>query len=473
MKKLSVILLTLAGCLGSSAQCISMQEAIRIAQDSAITAYASQNALIRSEWEYKQFMATRKPQLAFELTPGYQKFTNDPTLNYYKLRNYNMMNTYGEFRLEQEALGIGGSFYANTGALWTEYFGSNPEQRVFSSIPIGVGYSNDLIGYNPHKWEKAIHDFHIESEKKSHRFELCSIASEAEKYYIACLVANENYEISLVNSDVTGEALEIGKEKFAIASITKNELFALELQHVNAENTVFDTKRALDNARKDLFSFLQIDDAGQTLTIPEMPAFILIDTDETLRIAKENNPSCRNSQEEIIKAQQRLAKAKVESSFLQTAMDLNLGVQSNDSNFAASYSNQKLFFVGGITLRIPIIDGGLAKSRAKAAEYNLKHTEYMAEEEARKLEVNVKTAIKDFVAQQDLLQRTSAAIELADESFNLARELYGNGDIDINTFILALNRKDDSYKNYLKSLQSYWDSRYTLRKLCVILDGEN
>lgn len=473
MRKLYFIILALAVCLGSSAQSISMQDAIRIAQDSAITAYASQNALYRSEWEYKQFMATRKPQLAFELTPGYQKFTNDPTLNYYKLRNYNMLNTYGEFRLEQEALGIGGSFYANTGALWTEYFGPDPEQRVFSSIPLGVGYSNDLIGYNSHKWEKAIQDFHIESEQKSHRFELSSIAAKAERYYIACLVANENYEISLVNSDVTGEALQIGREKYAIASITKNELFALELQHVNAENTVFDTKRALDNAREDLFSFLQIEDEGQTLTIPDMPAFMLIDTDEILKMAKENNPAFRNSQEEIIKAQQRFAKAKVESAFLQTAMDLNLGVQGNNSNFAASYSNQKFFFVGGITLRIPIIDGGLAKSRTKAAEYNLKYSEYMAEEEARKLEVDVNTAIKDFNAQQDLLQRTSAAIELADESFNLARELYGNGDIDINTFILALNRKDDSYKNYLNSLQSYWDSRYTLRKLCVILEEKN
>jgi len=470
MRKLSVTLLALAVCLGAEARNLSMQEAIRMAQDSAITAYASQNALLSSEWEYKQFMATRKPQLAFELTPGYQKFTNDPTLNYYKLRNYNMLNTYGEFRLEQEALGIGGLFYANSGALWTEYFGPDPEQRVFSSIPLGVGYSNELIGYNSHKWEKAIQDFHMESEQKNHRFELSSIAAKAEKYYIACLVADEHYKISLANSDVTGEALEIGKEKFAIASITKNELFALELQHVNAQNTVFDTKRALDKAREDLFSFLQLDDEGQTLCMPDMPEFMLIDTDEYLRIAKENNPDYRESQEEIIKAQQRLAKSKVESAFLQTALDLNLGMQSNGGNFATAYSNQKFFFVGGVTLRIPIIDGGLAKSRTKAAEYNLKHSEYMSEEEARKLEVDVNTAIKDFNAQQDLLQRTSDAIELADESFNLASELYGNGDIDINTFILALNRKDESYKNYLSSLQSYWDSRYTLRKLCVILD---
>lgn len=459
------ILLSICGY----AQNFTLERVIAIAQDSTITAYQSKNALLRSEWEYKRFMATRKPQISFELNPGYQKFTSEPNLHYYKLRNYNMLNTFGEIRLEQQAVDLGGSFYASTGMIWTEYFGQNPDPRVFSSVPIGVGYYNNLISYNQHKWDKAIQDFHVESEKKAYRYELSSIAEQAENYFIDCLVAESTYKVCLTNSEVTKTALEIGKEKFALASITKNELFSLQLQFLNAENSVFDARQNRESARAALFSYLRMEDNGEELIIPDTPDYKYVDPQEAIQLAKENNPDYRNKREDILKAQQYSAKTRAEAAFLQTALDINVGIQNNAGTFAQSYSNQKFYAFGGITLKIPIFDGGLAKSKKKVAEYNLKFAESVMDEKDRQLELDVEVALKEFNTQQNLIDRTGKAIALADESFALARELYENGEIDINTFTLALTRKDEAYKNYLKSLKAYWDSWYALNKLCVTL----
>lgn len=467
MKKLICLTLIIASATCARAQSMSMDDAIKFAQDSAITAHISRESLMKAQWEYEEFKATLRPQLTLELNPGYQKFTNEPALHYYKLRNYNMLNTYGGLQFEQAAPGIGGSFYANSSALWTEYFGADAAQRVFSTSPLGVGYYNELLGYNPFKWDKKIRSFHMESEEKAYAYELENIASEAERYFIDCLVANSAYEIASKNCEVTGKALEIGKEKFAIASITKNELFALELQKLNAENKAFDTKNALTTAREKLFSFLRIEDSGQNLLIPDMPEYRMIRLEDAISSAQENNPTFRDVREDVIKAEQNVEKARIQGSFLQTAIDLNVGLQSNSGYLSKMYSNQSAFVVGGVTLRIPILDGGRAKSRSKVAEYNLSKAQAIVDEKSRSLEIEIKGLLNEFNTQQDLLVRTVQALGLADESFEMAQELYGNGEIDINTFILALQRKDDSYQNYLKSLKAYWDSWYALKKVCM------
>jgi len=452
----------------TGAQVLSLDKAIRLAQDSAILAYQSKNAMLRSQWEYEQFLSTRRPQLSFVLEPGYQKFSFEPGLSYLKMRNYNMLNTLGSLKVEQQALGIGGQFYAGTSLLWTEYFNSD-QNRAFSTIPISVGYANEMIGYNNHKWERQIQDFHMESEKKAYLYSLSKIASEAEGYYLDYVIAASICDIYNSNATTFLKMYEIGKEKFEMASISKNELCALELQYVNAENTLYSALQDKENARESLLSYLRIDDDGQQfeVMVPEVEKFINIDVEEAIAKAKENNPDFRDKEEDILAAKQRSDKARVQASIVQSALDLNLGMQSSNGTFSTAYNNQNFFFFGGITLRIPIFDGGLAKSRKKAAEYNLQEAESAQQESERKLELAVSLALKEFNTQQNLIRRTKKVLELADESFELARSLYGDGETDINTFMLAQTRKDEAHTNYLKSLRLYWNSYYKLQEICV------
>jgi len=455
-------------CSVLSAQHMSLDGVVRNAQDSAITAYRSKNALEQSRWGYNSFLSGRRPQLNFLLTPGYQKIENEPFTHYWKLRNYNMLNTYAEVRLEQQLNGIGGNFYASTGAMWTEYFGADAASRIFSTVPLGVGYSNDLLGYNPFKWEKMIEDYRMESALKEHSYELERIASEAESYYIDYYVAYTQCQLCESNSKVTQNLVEIGQEKFGIASITKNELLALELQHLNAENSLFDARRELENARGRLLSYLKIQDFGQELVLekPENPEYLAIDYEQALRSAKTNNPSYRKNSENILVARSKLDKAKAKARVIQTGIDLSVGVQSNAGKFGSAYLGQTPFVIGGITFRIPIFDSGLAKNRVKSSEYGLKVAQSDFDESERTIELQVSTALRDFNSQQDLLQRTTRALDIADDSFRLAEELYGNGQTDINTFFLAQNRKDEAHMNYLKALKGYWDSYYALRVIC-------
>lgn len=466
MRRLLFLFILLSGLtLPALSQGLSLDDAVRIARDSAVAAQVSRNALLRSRWDYEAFLASRRPQLSFEAEPGYQKFSNEPNLHYYKLRNYNMLNTYGGLQFETPALAFGGNFYANSSALWTTYFGPEAAAGVFSTIPLGIGYSNELIGYNPYRWDKRLRDSRMATQEREYRYQLASIACEAEGLFIDCLVATSHYAICQQNCEVTAEAFAIGKERFAIASIGKNELFALELQKLNADNVLVDAANTLSTSRERLFSFLRLEDTGQPLLLPTTPSMRVIAYEEALDAARENNPAYRNAREEVMVAEQQAEKTRLQNAFMQSSVDVNVGVQSN-----MGYGSQRSFAVGSVTLSIPIMDGGLAKSRKHVAEYDLRYAESQVEESERSLELEVRTLLDDFNTQQDLLLRTSDAIQLADESFAMARELYAGGDIDINTFILALQRKDDAYQNYLQSLQAYWDSWYALAKLCLFED---
>ena len=469
MRKAILTSLLALVCTVINAQHLTLDEAVRLAQDSTITARMNRDALLGAEWTYRQFAASLKPQLTFELNPGYRKISTEPATHYYMLRDYNMLDTFAEFRLEQKALGLGGSFYASSSALWTEFFNDQTRNRIFSTVPVGIGYANDLLGFNGHKWEKQINDYTYASAGKEYEYELALIAMKAAGYYLDGYVAKARYDICADNADVARQLLEVGKEKFALASISKNELSALELQSLNSENALFASRQELENARGRLLSYLQIPDQGQELELsaPAAPGFKSLDPAALTAAAKENNPAFRKSREELLSAREKADRAKVESRFLQAGIDINLGIQNNAPAFGTAYGHQQPFVMSGLSLRIPIFDGGLAKSRSKVAQYNLARAEDSEAEALRQLELEVGQALREFNIQQELLQRTGLALTLADESFELARELYSNGETDINTFTLARNRKDEAHTNYLNSLRSYWMSYFTLRSLCV------
>jgi len=468
MRRSVTIFLLIVASVNLSAQKFTLEDVIARAQDSTLAAFRNERALEEAEWEYRQFISSRGAQLSFLLTPSYQKITSEPFTYYYKLRNYNMLNTYGEMRMEKQLNTMGGNYYVSTGAMWTEYFG-NDAGRMFSAVPVAAGYSNDLIGYNPYKWEKSVRDFKIESSRKRYEYELASIAREAAGYFIDCLVADKRYELCQANSQVAKRVLEVGKEKFDITSISKNELFALELQQVNAGNALLSAREAKENARNALFSFLQTTCITDSIefVLPSVPELLTILPQEALSLANANNPTLREKEQAIIEAEQKVDKARIEGSLLQSSVDINLGIQNGDPLFGRLYAERTPFVIGSVTVKIPIWDNGLAKNRNKAAGAALERAKADERETIRGLELEVNVALRNFNIQQELIQTTSEAIEYADESFTLAEELYAGGDIDINTFVLAQNRKDEAYENWLNSLQQYWSAYYALCELCV------
>ena len=91
--------------LGSMGQApMTLDEVIRLAQDSAITAFQSQQEFQSHQASYEAFEALRKPQLSLRVVPNYSRIVSDPTRDYVYLRNYNIFSTSAQLRLSQKVL---------------------------------------------------------------------------------------------------------------------------------------------------------------------------------------------------------------------------------------------------------------------------------------------------------------------------------------------------------------------------------
>ena len=144
---------------------------------------------------------------------------------------------------------------------------------------------------------------------------------------------------------------------------------------------------------------------------------------------------------------------------------LVVGMQQVDDVIGRAYRDQRLYALGAVTLSVPLMDHGAAKSRHAAAQAWVEREESALDEAERTLREDVVSTLHNINTYRLLLERTNEAISMADEVFELNAENYANGLCDINTYTLAQNRRDEAYNQYLSALEKYWTTYYHLLTL--------
>ena len=152
------------------AQQLSLEQAIRHAQDSTIIAFQSRHEYDSYTLNYDAFLALRKPQLNLRVAPNYYRLVSDLSRDYVYLRNYDNLSAAASVTLSQKMLNWGGEAYVGTQAIWTEYFSSDATAaRQFMAAPVLVGYRQTLLGYNPYRWEKVVEDQRLKAARQQYQ----------------------------------------------------------------------------------------------------------------------------------------------------------------------------------------------------------------------------------------------------------------------------------------------------------------
>ena len=234
---------------------LTLDEVIRLAQDSAITAFQSQQEFSSQQASYEAFEALRKPQLSLRVVPNYSRIVSDPSRDYVYLRNYDIFSTSAQLRLSQKVLPFGGEAYVGTQAIWSEYFRKEASgyPRQFVASPLMVGYSHDLLGYNPFGWEKKVEDQRLKAARCQHEYDLRLLAEEAAVRYFRLACKQRVLQMRLEEMYLNDTLLAIAREKATIAIVTLAELHSIEVQQQNAANQVEVARKDEWNARTELW----------------------------------------------------------------------------------------------------------------------------------------------------------------------------------------------------------------------------
>ena len=448
---------------------LTLDEVMRLAQDSAITAFQSHQEFHSHQSSYEAFMALRKPQLSLNVVPNYSRIVSDPTRDYVYLRNYDIFSTAANLRLTQKVLPFGGQAYIGTQAIWSEYFRKDASgyPRQFVVSPLLVGYSQSLLGYNPFRWEKKVEDQRLKAARCQHDYDLRLLAEEAAVRYFRLACQQRVLQMRLEEKYLNDTLLAIAREKATIAIVSLAELHSIEVQQQNSATLLEVAQQEEQTARTELASLLRLSQLPADLAlldIPEMLPPVSFTSEEVVRLALANSPAYQHQLAELTEARHQEYKARKERG-INVGIDLNLGMQQANRAFGSALKNQQLYALGTVQVNIPLMDYGAARKRHEKATAWANRQELASQEVERLLAEDAAVTLQKLESSRNRIARTQSTIKLAETTYNETADNYANGLCDINTFTLAESRWATAYTNYLTALEEFWVSHYHLQTL--------
>ena len=265
---------------------LNLKRTIELANDSSLSAFRYQNMYLSGYWEYRTYKANRLPSLTLNLMPAQyyryitQRYDSNTDMDVY--REQQMFSASGGLSIRQNFDLTGGTFYIDSDLEYMRNFGETKSTQ-FSSVPFRIGYSQSLLGYNPFRWDRKIEPLKFEKVKKEFIYNTEVVSEEAVSYFFNLAMAQADYQLAKENAASTDTLYSIGLQRHKIAAISRADLLTLQLDKVNALNTLENAQIALKRAMFALASFLNMDKNTQIeLDMPGRPQAMEIPVDEAL-----------------------------------------------------------------------------------------------------------------------------------------------------------------------------------------------
>ena len=449
---------------------LDLEHTIRLANDSSLEAFRAQNMYLSGYWEYRAYRANRLPSLTLDLTPA--QYYRDITRRYDSEADIDVYRTqqsfyaYGNLTINQNVDFTGGTLYASTSLGYMRNFGAN-KYFQYTSVPFQIGYTQSLVGYNAFRWDRKIEPLKYEKVKKQYLYDAEQVSEQAATYFFQLAMAQAEYDLARDNAASTDTLYRIGRERFKIAAISRADLLTLELDHVNAGNTLQTAASDLKRAMFALASFLDLPkDTQLRLVLPGPPRNYTISVDKALAMARENNPDFLQLRQDVLEAEQEVNRTKVESRF-NASISASIGFNQVAEDLGGAYRKPLQQDMVSVSLSIPLVDWGVRKGKYNMARNNLNVVKISSRQQEISIEEEVIMTVNDFNVQQSLVQSASRALDLADMAYEETRQRFIIGEADINSLTLSLNRQQEAQRNYISALQAYWENYYKIRRLTL------
>lgn len=471
MKRLILLFAIMSLNLQAHAQItLNLQKAIEIANDSSLTAFRYQNMYLAGYWEYRTYKANRLPSMSLNLMPAQyyryitQRYDSNQNVDVY--REQQMFSASGGLSIQQNFDLTGGTFYIDSELEYMRNFGYTKSTQ-FSSIPIRIGYQQSLLGFNPFRWERKIEPLKFEKAKKTFLYNRESISEEVVRYFFALASAQADLELAKEQVASCDTLYKIGLQRQKIAAISRADLLTLQLDKVNAQNTLENAQITMKRAMTALALYLNLDKNTQIkLELPGKPKVLNISAEEALSKAQENNPTYLEQRQSVLEAEREVNRSKMESRF-NASVNASIGFNQVANEFNNAYRKPLQQDLVSVSVSIPLVDWGVRKGRLNMAKNNLNVTRIAARQQEQSVEEEVMMTVNDFNIQQRLINSAEEALDLAILAYEQTRQRFIIGKADVNSLTLALNRQQEAQKNYLASLQNYWMNYYKIRKLTL------
>ena len=372
-----IVYLALLVIFSASAQqkvTLDLDRTVRLATDSTLAAQKYQSTYNASRYQYLSWQATRKPQFSLNSTPVmYERYMTQRYLSMEDIdvyRQQRMLYSQAGISATQTMERWGGQFYGSTQLGYLRTFGDQ-NQTQFMSVPIAVGYKQELMFYNPLKWAKQIEPLKLTLAEKNLTYGIETISEKAVSKFFTLALAQDQLRMAEEYLASCDTIYAIAQRRFKIASISKAELSILELEKTNARTTLANARISRQRAAQELAIYLGMDRTTDIeLVIPTVMQSLHIDAAEAIQYARENNPQYLSSRKAVTEARRDAERARVEKN-LSVSLDASVGLNQVADEFVDAYRHLLSQDKATITLSIPLKDWGKRKNAWLAAQWRL------------------------------------------------------------------------------------------------------
>ncbi|HPX04867.1 MAG TPA: TolC family protein [Tenuifilaceae bacterium] len=469
-----LIVISLAINAQTAVNKLTLQEVLNLAKEQSPRAIQAKHQFRAAYWEYRSYKAEYLPSVTFIGTlPGFSrqivKHQNNEGVYSYVEENTNSIS--GGLTLKQNIGLTGGEVFIESNLERTDIFGDN-QTTSFLSVPIRIGFRQELFGFNQLKWNKKIEPLKYLEAKRNYLDALESISYEATGIFFDLILAQQNLVTAKLNYANSDTLYKIAKGRYNIGTIAENDLLQMELRFLNSGNDVNDAEVDLQLKKFKIKSFLGLNDQYDIeLVIPNEFPKLTLNHEKVLAQAKQNNPLILSYERDFIEAQKRVAEAKAQRGF-SASLYANYGLTKSAAVFDEVYVDpidQQRVNVG---VTIPILDWGLGKGRVKMAQSNMEVTRTVVQQKVIDFEQDVFLEVMRFNQQDNQLLIAAKADTISQLRYNVTKERFLIGKIDVLDLNVAQSERDQAKQKYIQYMRSYWQNYFNMRRR-TLYDFEN
>jgi len=447
---------------------LSLRNVIDLAiNQSSATKYA-QNTDVNAYWRYKNFLTRFRPQLV--LSGDLPKFenTNNPITQpdgSIKFQRIQRLSTSADLSLRQNIARTNTSIYAATSAYGINDIRTGDQE--FSGSPFYIGFTQPIFQYNWAKWYKKTAPLDYERSKRNYLETIEEIAHRSTSLFFSYLRIQTNYNLAKSNLENSQANLEIAEVRRKLGTISENDYSRIRLSVLNAQKSVRNADMDLRNADFNLKSYINLDQNIKVeLLIPLDMTLFYIDPEKALQEANENKDDVLNMQRRLLSAERDLEKAKKDNS-LSAELQGSYGLSNSSEVLGGIYDNPEQQQFIELELSLPILDWGRSASQVKLAESQRELVIYDVEKDRKDFERRVVVQVERFNLLKEQLKTAEEADKVAENGYRIAQKKFQNGEISITELKISLNERESAKRDYIRSIEDYWESYYYIRILTL------
>ncbi|MCK5101981.1 MAG: TolC family protein, partial [Cyclobacteriaceae bacterium] len=276
-----------------------------------------------------------------------------------------------------------------------------------------------------------------------------------------------NYNLATSNLKNSEDNLKIAEVKRKLGQISENDFSRIQLSVLNAKKALNKSNMDLKNADFELKSYIGMDqNTNIELIIPLEMSLFFIDPQKALKETLENRKEAPEFERRLIEADRDLTRAK-RNTGLRTTLRGSYGTVKSSADLGGVYKDTEKQQTLRLSLNIPILDWGKSASAVKLAESRRELVLYGVEREKLDFEREIVVQAEKFNLLESQMETAKEADKVAGNGYLIALKKFQNGEISITDLNISLSEREKAKRDYIASLEDYWESFYFIRILTL------